>query len=85
MNKPLCPIHNTEMFLAKGLHRESGGFVDNYWYCGGECNQIVPARNREEAEKQTYYQLHTQEVAEKLLKEWKGRKNETTIRTSTEL
>ncbi len=34
MNKLICPTHKIEMYLMTGLHRESGGFVDNYWKCG---------------------------------------------------
>lgn len=49
---PVCRAHGN-MSLMKGLHRESGGFVDNYWCCGRGCNYTVPARNREEAEMQT--------------------------------
>ena len=55
---PECPLHKTEMYLLEGIHRESGGFVDNYWYCSTKgCRITVPSRNREEAERQTPLQL----------------------------
>lgn len=58
------------MYLLKGCYRESGGFVDNYWYCGytdyimitkeitdqRRCPYTTPARNREEAEAETELQ-----------------------------
>ena len=55
------------MLLMTGMHRESGGFTDNYWYCRErECDCVLPARNREEAERETYFQLHASEIAEKI-------------------
>ena len=57
INPPICPIHNKSMFLLTGCHRESGGFVDNYWKCfERNCQQSVAARTREEAEEQTELQ-----------------------------
>lgn len=54
---PKCFIHKIDMHLMTGLHRESGGFVDNYWACqwqckccGHRCNVTHEARNRKEAE-----------------------------------
>jgi hypothetical protein len=57
MKPPVCRIHKKEMYLLLGCHRESGGFVDNYWYCGERyCRYSKPARNREEAERETELQ-----------------------------
>ena len=72
MKPPICPIHNTEMYLLKGCHRESGGFVDNYWYCG-ECNYITKARNREEAEAESEWQIRSSdpEYVKSLSDKWK--------------
>jgi hypothetical protein len=59
---PRCPVHGTEMFLMTGLHRESGGFVDNYWAClENRCGKTSHARNREEAERQSQLQLMSAE------------------------
>jgi len=65
MKNPICSIHNIDMYLSAGSHRESGGFVDNYWYCGEKnCKYISSARNREEAERQTPLQLNENGLAD---------------------
>jgi hypothetical protein len=47
---PQCPVHCRDMYLMR-THRESGGFVDNYWVCMERgCGCRTSARNREEAE-----------------------------------
>ena len=69
MNDPICPVHKTKMYLLKGCHTESGGFADNYWYCGErDCHCTEKARNRAEAEMQTPYQDRIDREAEEFLK-----------------
>ena len=55
---PICPTHKIEMYLLTGIHRETGGFVNNYWYCGErECKETAAARNKEEEQRQSELQL----------------------------
>lgn len=87
MKPPKCLIHRTDMYLLKGCHRESGGFVDNYWYCGqpviverggikceSTCAFRVEARNREEAEEETDLQKRISldsEIVQSIVDNWR--------------
>ena len=71
---PICPIHKIKIYLIEGDWRITGGFVNNHWYCGEVgCKYTIPARNKEEEQRQSYQQLHPEETFKKY---------ETVIRTS---